>query len=288
MSLLQSEQLRIILHPTQVVLYRLARGRARQIIDKHIVSCISRNAGNPPWRNAIAALEETLQTFSTRKSDATVVLSNHFVRYVLISNFDRVSTAEEERALIQHQFARIYGEASTNWNFCISRAGQLDQPRIASAIDRELTDALRMLFQSKGLVLRSIQPYLMAAFNQYRHHVQATSWLALVENGILCLARLNNGHWDSIKCIKIRKDWRNELAILLDREDILSGHGVNQDEKRIPVLVFAPEYPQPIDVTPDQSTNVAIAQQPVSILDPSLWPPPSEAAESIHAMALVG
>lgn len=287
-SPLRPEQIRIVLHPTQVVLFRLARGRARKIIDKHIISCVTQNACNPSWRNAIATLEDALPTFSGRKSHATVILSNHFVRYAMVSNFDRVSTAEEELALIQHHFSRIYGDASTNWSLCISHGERMDQPRVACAIDQELTDNLRILFKSKRAVLRSIQPYLMAAFNQYRHHVQATSWLALVEDGILCLARLNNGHWRSIKCIKTGKEWRRELSILLDREELLSGNSMNQSESHIPVLVFAPEYPQPIDVTPEENADQSISQCPVSILDPSLWPPAPETAGFVHAMALFG
>ncbi len=287
MSRLLPDQVRIILHPTQVILLRIARGRARRIIDKCIVPCRPRNNGNPPWHYALLALEEALPAFCTRKCEVTVVLSNHFVRYSLVRNSEQVSTIDEEQALVRHHFARIYGAAASQWNLSISRTEHPGKPRIACAVDQELIAALRALFPSKKSVLRSIQPYLMAAFNQYRDQFQSSSWLALVEDGILCLARLEDSNWQSIKCIKIDNNWRRDLAIQLDREEFLSGDAVTLAGKRIPVIVFAPEYPEPIDVTPEHDPE-HIQQRSVSILDPTLWPEPAQAADSAHAMALFG
>lgn len=288
MSHLWAEQIRIVLHPTQVVLCRIARGRSQRIIDKCVVPGTPRDNGTPPWRGALSALEVALPAFCTRKSEATVILSNHFVRYALVMNTDRVSTADEEQALVNHHFARVYGDASTRWNLIISRAERPDRPRVACAVDRALTDALRALFPAKQPILRSIQPYLMAAYNQYRNQFQASSWLVLVEDGILCLARLEERSWQSIKCIKIGINWRHDLAIQLDREAFLSGHTAIRDAKRVPVIVFAPEYPEPIDVTPEHDPALSIQQRPVNILDPSLWPEPPQADDPVHAMALVG
>lgn len=288
MSLLWPEQIRIVLHPTQVALLRLANGRSRRILTKQIVSCIPGLNGTPPWRSALHALEAALPEFCTKKAEATVVLSNHFVRYALISHSDQVTTAEEEQALIQHHFTRIYGTASAHWHLSISSAARPDWPRLACAVDQELIEALRALFPSRKPVLRSIQPYLMAAFNQYRNRFPASTWLALVEDGVLCLARLEDKQWRVIKCIKIGDDWRRDLAIQLEREKFISGRETTDTASTVPVLVFAPEYPEPIDVTPAQSTEQSFQEFPVSILDPALWPEPAKPEEPVQAMALVG
>lgn len=288
MSRWWADQIRIVLHPEQVVVLRLGKGRKQRILDKHVVACTVREPDTPPWHGALCALMSVLPEFSDRKCSSTVVLSNHFVRYVLVNHTDQISSAEEERALVQHHFSRIYGSASANWNLSISQARYRNCPQVACAIDQELIDALRKLLQPVKPVLRSIQPYLMTAFNQFRHCLTQSAWLALVEDGILCLARLEDNCWQTIKCIRIGNDWRQELAIQLDREELLSGRVLSKDEARMPVFVFAPEYPEPINVTPKQSQDTINTGGSIHILDPSLWPKPSLQNEPAHAMALIG
>lgn len=279
------EHIRIVLHPRQVAIVRMSKSHSKRILDKCIVPCSATNNGNPSWHNALQTLATELPGFCQRHGDATVVLSNHFVRYALVTNADKISNAEEERALIQYHFNRIYGTASAQWSLSMSRVAHPAWPRVACAVDQVLTDSLRALFPSSKPVLRSIQPYLMAAFNQYRHRLQGCAWLALVEDGILCLARLENKQWQSIKCSKIGHNWRQDLAIQLERQEFVSG---NSPTQQIPVLLFAPEYPNPIDITPESKPEETADTHPVSILDPARWPEPIKTEEPAQAMALVG
>lgn len=289
MSLWRSEKIRVILHPSQVVLLRLGHGRSLPILDKRIVSCASRKPDVPPWHNSLNALMSALPDFYSGKSEVTVVLSNHFVRYVLINHMDQVSSVEEEQALLQHHFARIYGDAVSKWNLTISHAQHRNSPRVACAIDQELIAALRKLIKPTKHVLHSIQPYLMNAFNQYRQCLSPTAWLVLVEDGVFCLARLEEGSWQTIKCIRIGNDWQNELAMQLEREELLLlAKTIDSEKSRTPVFVFSPEYPEPIDVAEQLSTEKTSGENTIHILDPSQWPKPTESEEQIHAMALIG
>lgn len=289
MSRWWSEQIRIILHPTQVVLLRLGRGRAQKILDKRVVTCSTQHNSLPAWHSALASLMSALPEFHSGKCDVTVVLSNHFVRYVLVRQLDQVSTPEEEQALVQHHFSRIYGPAAANWNLKVSSTQSRNCPQVVCAIDQDLLDALRNLLQPTKTVLRSVQPYLMTAFNQYRQCLTPSAWLVLVEDGVFCLARLEQSCWQTIKCIRIGNDWRRELAIQLEREELLLlGSTPERDNARTPVFVFAPEYPEPIDVAPELSPNITPGEHTVHILDPSLWPKPEHTDEPVHAMALIG
>jgi len=46
------------------------------------------------------------------------------------------------------------------------------------------------------LHLRSIQPYLMAAFNHLRKHFKdASAWFLLAEQGKLCISLFDRGEW---------------------------------------------------------------------------------------------
>lgn len=289
MSRWWSEQIRVILHPTQVVLLRIGRGRTQPVLDKQVVTCAAHQNGTPLWHNALVALASALPEFCRGKSDVTVVLSNHFVRYVLINHLDQVSSDKEEEALIRHHFNRIYGATAEQWNLKISEEQNRDSARVACAIDQDLMDALRNLMRPTKHRLRSIQPYLMTAYNQYRKCLTPSAWLVLVEDGVFCLARLEQSCWQAIKCIRIGGNWQNELTIQLEREELLFlGRSAAKENARTPVFVFAPEYPEPIDVSPQLSADTNPGETPVLVLDPSLWPKPEETEEPVHAMALIG
>jgi hypothetical protein len=280
------EKLQIVLHPRQVFMLRLARGRSQRIIDKCVLSCPAPDPGKPLWSNPLTTLSENLPAFLTGRAVATVVLSNHFVRYGIFHSSDKVIRHDEEMLLVQHQFSRTYGGPATHWHYCLSPIERLDKPRIASAVDGELLLAMRTQFQQHRLKLHSIQPYLMTIYNQYRYRIRHTAWLALVEDGIICLARRQLGNWQSIKNHRIDTNWRSELAILMHRENFLAAQHSTQTVEPEPVLVFSPEYPEPIDIAQERSPEQAHDTHPVIILDPSQWPEPAKPAEFTQAIGL--
>lgn len=94
---------------------------------------------------------------------------------------------------------------------------------LASAVDAPLLVALREVFASAGVRLDSIQPNLMAVYNDYRRRLQGGhAWLALIEAGNLCLALLHRGRWTRIRSVRIGFDWREELILILEREAYLA------------------------------------------------------------------
>lgn len=288
MSRLWPEPIQVVLHPEQVTLLRLKSLSSHRVIERKTLKCDYGDGLDAPWRNALTALGTMLGDLDARRRRATVILSNHFVRYALIADTTQVGSAEEEYALLQHQFARIYGGASSEWNLTLSRTGRPDRARVACAVDRGLTDALRTLFQPTRTVLRSIQPYLMAAFNQHRAHLRQSVRLALVEAGILCLASIQDGRWHAIRCAKCHDDWRHDLIIELDREELRSA-GADPDAARpVPVLVLAPGYPKPVEVTPEQSVDGSFGGYRFAPLDPGVCPELAEPPESGDAVALTG
>jgi hypothetical protein len=76
-----------------------------------------------------------------------------------------------------------------------------------------------------GVRLRSLQPYLMAAYNRVRPELgQGNVWFAVTEAERVCIMRLENGAWRSIHCRSLATD--NPLAALvtvLEREQQLAG-----------------------------------------------------------------
>ncbi|HEV3008679.1 MAG TPA: hypothetical protein VGX52_06565 [Burkholderiales bacterium] len=143
-----------------------------------------------PWQGALEDLTRKIAALRTR-TDVSVVLSNHFVRYAVLQEQD--ATPEEELALARFQFAKIHGDRAKGWDARVSE-------QLACAIDAALLEGLKACFPRTGKArLVSVQPYLMAAFNRSRRRIpREGAWLLLAERGRTCLARVAPKGWASV------------------------------------------------------------------------------------------
>jgi hypothetical protein len=157
-----------------------------------------------PWRGALEALRQKVATLKNR-TDVSIVLSNHFVRYALVPPQSGAASADEELALARFQFVKIHGERAKAWEVRVSG-------EVACAIDTALLSGLKEIFsKQKGARLVSIQPYLMAAYNQWRPRIPRDgAWLVLVEPERVCLARLAAQGWASVHNGR-ETDWEQAL-----------------------------------------------------------------------------
>jgi hypothetical protein len=141
------------------------------------------------------------------------VLSNHFVRYLLVPWSDAVRGEEEEQAYLRHHFKKIHGDRANDWVLRSSEARR-GAPRLASAIDAALLEALKASFPKGGKArLVSVQPALMAAFNHHRGAIPASgAWLALAEPDRACVALHAGGEWRAVQ------NGKGAWLALLERE----------------------------------------------------------------------
>ena len=237
MSPWSHRELRVIVSPDQVALWPVRRtlglrGLRRTIDDEpHIVSCNSAS-GALPWRAALQALETSLLCYANGKTAATVILSNHFLRYTLVPWRAELADAEEDLSFARHCFGKVYGKAAQQWELRLSQEAP-EMPRLASAVDTELLDGLRAVFDGAGIPLRSIQPHPMAAFNGFSgRRQQPSAWFALLEPGNLCLALLQQGRWSRVRCLRTDHAWQVELPLILEREAVLA------DDPAVPHAVY--------------------------------------------------
>jgi hypothetical protein len=225
-SLWSHKSLRVIVCPDQVALLPLQgtlglRGLRRAFHDPVVLSCTAASGGQP-WRAAVRELEMALPDFAKGGAAATVILSNHFLRYTLVPWHAELADAEEELAFARHCFSKVYGNEAQAWELRLSHEAS-EMPRLASAVDAELLSALRGVFAGAAVPLRSVQPHLMAAFNGFRKRLQQPgAWFALLEPGNLCLARLQRGNWMQLRSVRIGSAWREELPLILEREAFLA------------------------------------------------------------------
>jgi hypothetical protein len=240
------DELRVVLHPEHVVLARLKRELTHRGV-KRCVQSVSDIACEPaadaalPWEPALKALASGLAAQSAAHANVTVILSNHFMRYALVPWSDALSDESEERVFAQHTFDELYGRDENRWDLRIS-SGRSGMPQLASAVDERLTTALRGVLAQPGCRLRSIQPHLMLAYNACYPELRGKSaWLAVVEQGSLCLALLQQGLWSWVRMMRI--DGGQELPLLLNREAHLASCESGVDE----VLLWTPEQAEATD-----------------------------------------
>lgn len=143
----------------------------------------------------------------------TVVLSSHFVRHALLPWSDALGADEEWLALARHTFTATHGPAAEGWDCRVSPGGR-GEPRLASAVDASLLEALR-----RARCVVSVQPYLMSAFNARRRALAGrTGWFLVQEPGRAVLALVRGGAWRLVRTRGIDGRWPEFLPDLLDRE----------------------------------------------------------------------
>lgn len=240
MSPLSRSELSIVLCPEQIGLLRTEHkltlhGYRHDVQSRKIIPCEGRAFGDKPWSRAIETLETALPSIIRRRMAVRVVLSNHFMHYVLVPWLDKLSD-EEEMALARHCFKEMYGNAADSLRVRIS-PGRAGIATLACAVDVNLLDDLSKLIGRLRLDLKSIQPHLMVAYNSCRSSLEGRSaWVALLEPDNLCLAALQKGQVVWIRKMPIGEDWNEELPTLLEREAYLADTGVAMDE----VFLWAP------------------------------------------------
>lgn len=235
MSPLWRDQIRISLRPTQVALLRLGKGLKPRLTAKTAVAC-QPVADDAPWDGALAALDGLLQKPEWQHADATVVLSNGYTRFQLLPWNENIASEEEQRAFAQHKLAAVYGDSS-EWEMRIAE-GNAKTESLACGVRRSLLDSIAACCGNHGVRLRSVQPYLMAAYNHVRHELAKGSiWFAVAEPERVCVMLLENGAWRSIHCRSLMADdYLAGLVTVLERERQLAGFGDQAGR----MLLYAP------------------------------------------------
>lgn len=230
------DKVRIVLCKDRVIVLRLRGGARDRIVSK---STIPYAGSEPGWQPVLALLQKSLQGNDVKKAYATVILSNHFVRFLVLPWNEAWLSDAEKMALVQHRFAEVYGENGEHWDYRLSEGG-FGAPSIASAIPHELLTQLKTIFNASVLRLDSVQPYLMTAFNACRTELaKEDGWFVLAERDTFCIGLVERGQWSSIRLRRVKADWFEEAMLLLDRESLLMANGNGNQLNR--VYMYSPE-----------------------------------------------
>jgi hypothetical protein len=222
------DELRISLSPAKVAMERLASGLHPKVVARHAVACATPGQDEAPWAKVLEGLESGMRKMGGAKSDAQIVLSNHFVRYALVPWSDQISDQDEEQAFIRLCFSKTFGADAQHWALRMSPNGY-GEMQVACAIDQDLLEGLERVVTAHGAKLVSLQPYLMTMFNQWRQELpDSAAWFVVAEPGRLCVSQLQKGRWQTLRTAKANGDWCQVLQKLLEREYLISESGTER------------------------------------------------------------
>lgn len=214
MSLLSTERVYVGVAPQQLSGMVVSGRLRRRLVRQRLLPLADRQG--MAWEAEIAGIDALLDEEGWSGRDVVVVLSNHYVRHVVVPA-ERGLSEDELAGLARLVFHDIFGELAGEWELRVSpsRAGQAT---VASGVPRGLLEQLGAICRSHGR-LRSIQPVLMAVFNHIRRAIDTGPVsLALVENGRMTVASLDEGEWLHVAS---RAGNGNLLPLLLDEENFL-------------------------------------------------------------------
>lgn len=193
-----------------------------------------------------ALLPELLARLRVAKRPTRVVLSNALARFLVLPWQDVLGSEEEWLEFARHAYADIYGDAAADWRIRLASQGY-GRPMLACAIEEELVQGVASAVRQGGARLAGMVPLFSAAFERFYPRLRnGQAWLAQVEPGSLCLARIEAGTVARIAIRRIRADGTESLSQVMAREIERSGFGA----EAAPVFFHAagqvsvPTYPR--------------------------------------------
>ncbi len=185
------------------------------------VKAIDVPQGDGGWDAPLKCLPEILS--ARKNAEASVVLADQFVRYVLLPWNETLKSPEQWLALAKHRFSGLHGARAAEWDIRVTQTAPAG-PRLACAVDRALINALTKQFLAHESKLVSVQPFLVAAYNRIRVTVGSGScWVVVEERGRLTLVLIQRGAWLAIRSRRCDERWRIVLPEILERESAFLG-----------------------------------------------------------------
>lgn len=206
-----TDEVRVYLSPERVVLIRQTGFIKKRIVDQRVIQ-----VEIPSWQSATHALAQALRNNQWKNARANLILSGGLAQFRLVSWDSRLSD-DERLALLRHQFAEVYGEIANGWQITLGDNGYR-KPALACAVDKQLIEAVRAVFEDASIRLATVSPYLMMAFNRWRSAIGRDGWFLIVEPAGVTLTLLQNGMWRSVRFQRLHEGWEQEVELMLARE----------------------------------------------------------------------
>lgn len=178
-------------------------------------------AGSDGWEGALTALEGLLAQ-ARPQGGASVVLSHHFARALLLPPPPVRLSAQEMDGWVAGRLVESYGPEAQAWR-PVWQDVPPGRPLPVAVMEGGHYDTLARHLREAGLTLNRAEPWLAAAWNRHRRSLSGTGWLALLEPGRLALARVEAGWPRSLRSAQLGTDPLADLVALMARESLNAG-----------------------------------------------------------------
>lgn len=149
---------------------------------------------NLAMADAVAALGARIEALAMpRGTRIACVVPAPFVRYVLVPWNADMQGRKARQILAEHCFRETYGELARDWIVRVDHA-RFGSAALACAMSASLLDDLARTTQERGVLLESVQPALMNAFNAIADPLSRDStWIVVPGSGALTLMLVEEG-----------------------------------------------------------------------------------------------
>lgn len=215
MSLLSLNQIQLRLEVDRVELLKV-NSWSKRILHQEALDCPVMMVEG--FGQLLGLVKQLLEKYG-KSSSCHIVLSNSFVRQLIIPDVDLSLSDKELEVLAKHCFLETYGQKADAWRVKVDSIHH-----VASAIDTALIEGLRTICKDYGCQLKSMQSYLVSTFNQIRHLLgKQLNCLVQVEKSRLTVVLLEGPRWLRLSSVQYEGDWFQQLPSIIRREVMLSG-----------------------------------------------------------------
>lgn len=146
------------------------------------------------WKDMSQLAEILIHSKNVLKNqNVKVILSNTFVRYLVLHWQDGVMTQADWQAIAQHEFRKQFGVLANDWLVQVNLAKH-GQKVLAAAIDRNLYLQLQASAKQLGFNIIAIEPLFMSVFNQKN----PSMWTLIAEPERLLLCQMHGDGWRQV------------------------------------------------------------------------------------------
>lgn len=221
MSRLWPDPVRVALLPDRVLGVRLTHGLRPKPAARQ-EQAVEPAKGGRTWAGAVDQLLSLLSALGAKRARVTVILSDRFVRYLILPPSPALASEADWRAFAEHRFAEVFGAHAGGSTVLASAEG--DSARVACAFDAALVEAMRSTLESRGHRLVSLRPHFVAGFNRVCRAIRGEpAWFVGQEPGQLTVGSVAGRQWRFIRQRRVGQDWLDELPCMLERESELAG-----------------------------------------------------------------
>ena len=236
MSPLWRDRIQVFLSPERIDSVRTTRG-FKPVQEAKVTVLCEPLQGAPVWQAALQQLEKQLVGVSG--AELTIILSNHFVRYVTLPPQTEIMTPEEVNSYAAFRMREVYAERVDAWALSVSDWSPLTGA-LCAAIPRDLLTELEKTAVRLQCKLTEIEPYFASVYDRWQKLLNGDkTYCVVVEAGRLCISTQIGGVWHSIRNQRILHSVADELLAALDQEAVLSGSKAAVEQ----AFLFAPQHP---------------------------------------------